>query len=64
MTSTEKAIETRKRNAERRKEKALEEKETREKMRKTCLSILEDPRLTPWEQLDTLKILHDLTKGR
>lgn len=64
MTPTEKAKETRKRHEEARKAKDQEAKEIREKLKKGCLSILEDPRLTPGERLEALKILHDLTKGR
>ena len=64
MTPTEKAKETRKRHLEARKAKDLESKELREKLKTGCLSILEDPRLTPGERLEALKILHDLEKGR
>ena len=64
MTPTEKAKETRKRHLEARKAKDLESKELREKLKTSCLSILEDPRLTPGERLEALKILHDLEKGR
>jgi len=64
MTPTEKAVETRKRNAEARKKKDREKIEIRERLKEGCLSILEDPRLTPGERLEALNILHDLTRGR
>ena len=64
MTPTEKAVETRRKNAEARKKKDREKVEIRERLKEGCLSILEDPRLTPGERLETLKILHDLTEGR
>lgn len=64
MTPTEKAKETRKRHEEARRAKDQEAKEIRERMKNGCLSILDDPRLTPGERLEALKILHDLTKGR
>ena len=64
MTPTEKAVETRRKNAEARKKKDREKVEIRERLKEGCLSILEDPRLTPGERLKTLKILHDLTEGR
>ena len=60
MTSAE----TRKRHEEARKAKDQERKEIREKMTKSCLSILDDPGLTPGERLEALKILHNLTEGR
>ena len=60
MTPTE----TRKRHEEARKAKDQERKEIREKMTKSCLSILDDPGLTPGERLEALKILHNLTEGR
>ena len=64
MTPTEKAVETRKRNSEARKAKDREKIEIQNRMKEGCLSILDDPRLTPGERLEALKILHDLTKGR
>lgn len=64
MTPAEKAKETRKRHEEARRAKDQEAKEIRERMKNGCLSILDDPRLTPGERLEALKILHDLTKGR
>lgn len=64
MTPTEKAKETRKRHEEARRAKDQEAKEIRERMKNGCLSILDDPRLTPGKRLEALKILHDLTKGR
>ena len=64
MTPAEKAKETRKRHEEARKAKNQERKEIREKMTKSCLSILGDPSLTPGERLEALKILRDLTEGR
>ncbi len=64
MTPTEKAVETRKRNSEARKKKDREKIEIRERLKEGCLSILEDPRLTPGERLEALNILHDLTRGR
>lgn len=64
MTPSEKAKETRKRHEEARKAKDQEKREIREKLTKGCLSILDDPRLTPGERLEALKILHDLTEGR
>lgn len=56
--------ETRKRHEEARKAKDQKKREIREKMTKSCLSILDDPDLTPDERLETLKILRNLTEGR
>lgn len=64
MMSTAKAVETRKRNREARAMKAQETKLIREKVKKSCLDLLENPRANPTERLEAMKILYDLTKGR
>ena len=71
LTSTEqgkkkkkKAIETRRKHEEARRAKEQKRKEIREKMTKGCLQVLEDPRTSPAERVEALKILHDLTEGR
>lgn len=61
MKATEKAKETRKRNTETRRAKEAEKKLIREKLKRGCLDLLGDPRLSPDGRLEALKILHDLT---
>lgn len=62
MTPSEKAVETRRKHREAQAEKARREEEIREKLKASCLSILDDPRTTPSERLEATRILHDLTK--
>lgn len=64
MSPADKARETRRRHEEARRAKDQERIEITEKLTKSCLSLLEDPRLTPGERLEATRILHDLTKGR
>lgn len=64
MTPTEKARTTRKKNDEARKAKAQEVKEIREKLKKSCLTLLDDPNTSPAERLRATEILHELIKGR
>ena len=64
MSPADKARETRKRHEEARRAKERERIEVTETLKKSCLLLLEDPRLTPGERLEATKILHDLTKGR
>ena len=59
----EKAIRTRKRNQESRRAKVQEMKEIREKLKKSCLIVLDDVRTTPGERIKATEILHSLTKG-
>lgn len=64
LSQAEKAKRTRKRHQESRRAKVQEVKEIREKLKKSCLLILDDLRTTPGERLKATEILHDLTKGR
>ena len=64
QSRAEKAIETRRKHEEARRAKEQKRKEIREKMIKGCLQVLEDPRTSPADRVEALKILHDLTEGR
>lgn len=64
MTPGEKARETRARNREAQKEKDLERREIREKMKSACLRILDDPEASSADQLKATQILYKLTEGR
>ena len=64
MSPADKAKETRRRHEEARRAKDQERIEITEKLKKSCLSLMDDLRLTPGERLEATKILHDLTKGR
>jgi len=63
MTSAEKAVETRKRNEEARKQKERDKVEVREKMKDACLRVLDDPKASSSDRIKAVEILHDLTKG-
>ena len=63
MTSSEKAKETRKRHEEARKAKDLAKTEIQEKMKESCLRILDDPSASSADRIKAVEILHDLTKG-
>ena len=64
LSPSEKAIRTRKRNQAARRTKERESREIREKLKKSCLRILDDARTTPGDRIKATEILHDLTKGR
>lgn len=64
MSPADKAKETRRRHEEARRAKERETIEVTEKLKKSCLSLMDDLRLTPGERLEATRILHDLTKGR
>lgn len=64
MTSGEKAAQTRRKHTEARRVREREAVTIREKLKKSCLSLLEDPGVTPGERLEATRILHDLIKGR
>ena len=63
MTQSEKAVETRKKNSEARKAKDREKREIREKMRKTCVRVIDDPSASSADKIRAVEILHDLLKG-
>ena len=64
MTPAEKARETRKVHAEAQKAKERERIEIREKMKKTCLNVVDDPSASSADKMDAIRILHALIKGR
>lgn len=64
MTPSEKAQETRKLHREAQRAKERERKETREKMKKGCLMILDDPDISSGERLEALRLLNGLLKER
>ena len=64
MTPAEKAVETRKRNSEARKQKDREKIEIRKKMKENCLRVLDDPSASSADRMKAVEILHDLTEGR
>ena len=64
MAPAEKAVETRKRNSEARKQKDREKVEIRKKMKENCLRVLDDPSVSSADRMKAVEILHDLTKGR
>lgn len=64
MTRTEKAIETRRKHKEAQRARYQEEIEIREKMKRNCLRVLDDPSASSADRMKAVEILHDLTKGR
>lgn len=64
MAPAEKAVETRKRNSEARKQKDREKVEIRKKMKENCLRVLDDPSASSADRMKAVEILHALTKGR
>lgn len=62
MTPNEKAVETRKKNSEARKAKERERREIREKMKKTCLRVIDDPSAVSADKIKAVEILQDLLK--
>lgn len=64
MTPAEKARETRKIHAEAQKTKERERIEIREKMKKTCLNVVDDPSASSADKMDAIRILHALMKGQ
>ncbi len=64
MTPAEKARETRKNHAEAQKAKERERIEIREKMKKTCLNVVDDPSASSADKMDAIRILHALMKGQ
>ena len=64
MSPADKARETRRRHEAARRAKDRERIEVTEKIKKSCLQLLEDPRLSPGERLEATKILYSLTEGR
>lgn len=63
MTPTEKAIETRQRNKEKRAQKAQNEKRISEAIIKGCLSVLDDESSSVDQRLEASKILNEVRKG-
>lgn len=64
MTSGEKARETRARHREAQKEKDLERQEAREKMKRACIKVLDDPEASSADQMKATEILYKLTDWR
>lgn len=60
MTSTEKAVETRRKNKEARDQKYREERELRESMKKALQEVLDSDQATVDQKLEASKILHEL----
>jgi len=64
MTPTEKAHETRKKHKLAQLAKHREEIRIRETLKKSCLTILDDPGTTPEQRLEVTKMLYYLKEGR
>ena len=64
MTPTQKAIETRRKHAEARKQKDRKMKEIQEKMIDTCLHVLDDASASSDDKMRAVEILHDLSEKR
>lgn len=64
LSPAEKAARTRRKHERSRRAKEREAVTIREKLKKSCISLLEDSRATPGERLEATRILHELTKGR
>ena len=62
MTPAQKAVETRRRHAEARAQKALHEKRMREAIISGCLSVLEDESSSVNQRLEASKILNEVRK--
>lgn len=60
MTPTEKAVETRRKNKEKRDQKYREERELRESMKKALQEVLDSDQATVDQKLEASKILHEL----
>lgn len=60
MTSSEKAVETRRKNKEARDQKYREERELRESMKKALQEVLDSDQATVDQKLEASKILHEL----
>lgn len=65
MTQSEKAAETRRKRNEARKARERERREIREKMRKTCVRVIDDPLASSADKIMAVEILQgQLLKGR
>ena len=64
MSPADKAKETRRRHEEARRAKEREQIEIREKMKRTCVRVMDDPSASSADKIKAVEILHDLTKGR
>ena len=64
MTTKEKAVETRRQHKEAQEARRQEWKLIREKMKESCLRILDDPSSSSADQMKAVEILHELMKGR
>lgn len=62
MTPNEKAVETRREHKEAQKAKERERREIREKMKKTCLRVIDDPSASSADKIKAVEILQDLLK--
>ncbi|MBO5389097.1 MAG: hypothetical protein J6A59_13390 [Lachnospiraceae bacterium] len=63
MTPTQKAVETRQSNKEKRAQKALDEKRISEAIIKGCLLVLDDDSSSVDQRLEASKILNEVRKG-
>lgn len=64
MSPADKAKETRRRHEEARRAKEREQIEIREKMKRTCVRVMDDPSASSADKIKAVEIFHDLTKGR
>lgn len=65
MTNTnEKAVKTRRKHKEDQEARYREKIRIREKMKESCLRILDDPSTSSADQMKAVEILHELMKGR
>ena len=64
MTPAQKAIETRRKHAEARKQKDRKMKEIQEKMIDTCLHVLDEASASSADKMRAVEILHDLSEKR